>query len=236
METNFHDDSLTLHTDLYQINMAEAYWRDGFHERKAVFELFFRKLPFGNGYAVFAGLEKAIDFIKNFRFTESDLQYLRDQGYQEDFLNFLKDLRFTGSIYSVQEGELVFPNEPLMRIEAPIAEAQLIETPLLNIINYQTLIATKASRIRQIIGDEVALEFGTRRAQEMDAAIWGTRAAYIGGLTQHQMFEQVNYLASQLLEHMRIPWFKLIKMNIQRLQNMLKHIKIVFSSSIRMIH
>ena len=161
--------------------MAETYCRDEFHNRKSVFEVYFRKLPFGNGYAVFAGLEKVIDFVKSFRFSDTDLEYLREQGYQEDYLTFLKELRFTGSIYSMKEGELVFPNEPIMRIEAPIAEAQLIETPILNIVNYQTLIATKASRIRHIIGDEIAMEFGTRRAQEMDAALWGTRAAFIGG-------------------------------------------------------
>lgn len=183
MERKYSDDSLTLHTDLYQINMSEAYWADGMHERKAVFELFFRKLPFGNGYAIFAGLERILDYLKEFRFTDSDLAYLKEEvGYGDDFLAYLKTVRFTGDIYSVVEGELVFQNEPLLRIEAPLVEAQLIETALLNIVNYQTLIATKASRIKQIVKDERVMEFGTRRAQEMDAAVWGTRAAYIGGL------------------------------------------------------
>lgn len=177
----YKDDSLSLHTDLYQINMVETYWRDNFHNRKAVFEVYFRKLPFGNGYAIFAGLEKVIRFLENFRFSDTDLAYLSEQGYEKDYLNYLKDIRFTGTIKGMREGELVFPNEPLLRIEAPIAEAQLIETPILNIINFQTLIATKAARIKYIVGDEAALEFGSRRAQEMDAAIWGTRAAYIGG-------------------------------------------------------
>lgn len=179
--TNYKDDSLALHTDLYQINMAETYWNDNFHNKRAVFEVFFRKLPFDNGYAVFAGLERVIEFLNNFKFSDSDIEYLKEQGYQEGYLNYLKELRFTGTIHSMQEGELVFANEPIMRIEAPLAEVQLIETPILNIINYQTLIATKASRIKQVIGDDIAMEFGTRRAQEMDAAIWGTRAAYIGG-------------------------------------------------------
>ena len=179
----YSDDSLALHTDLYQINMSEAYWADGMHERKAVFELFFRKLPFGNGYAIFAGLERLLDYLKNFRFTDSDLAYLKNEvGYKEDFLAFLKTVRFTGDVYSVREGELIFQNEPLIRIEAPLVEAQLVETALLNIVNYQTLIATKASRIKQIVQDDRVMEFGTRRAQEMDAAVWGTRAAYIGGL------------------------------------------------------
>ncbi|WP_412968768.1 nicotinate phosphoribosyltransferase [Fredinandcohnia sp. 179-A 10B2 NHS] len=179
--SQYRDDSLALHTDLYQINMSETYWREGVHNRRAVFEVNFRKLPFGNGYAVYAGLERIIDFLKNFKFTESDIEYLREEGYQDDFLEYLKELRFTGTVRSMREGELVFANEPLIRIEGPIVEVQLVETPILNIINYQTLIATKASRIKQVVGDEVAMEFGTRRAQEMDAAIWGTRAAYIGG-------------------------------------------------------
>lgn len=182
MSSQYPDDGLALHTDLYQINMAETYWSDGVHERKAVFEVSFRKLPFGNGFAVFAGLERVIEYLQQFRFTESDLAYLKDElSYGEDFLAYLKDLRFTGTVYSVVEGELVFSNEPLMRVEAPLAEAQLVETAILNIVNYQTLIATKASRIKLLLGDEIALEMGSRRAHELDAAVWGTRAAYIGG-------------------------------------------------------
>lgn len=182
MKTMYSDDSLTLHTDLYQINMAESYWADGIHNRKAVFELYFRKMPFGNGYAIFAGLERILQYIKNFKFTDEDLAYLKNElAYKDDFLNYLKNLRFTGTMYSMVEGETVFANEPIIRVEAPLAEAQLIETALLNIVNYQTLIATKASRIKQIIKDETAAEFGTRRAQEMDAALWGARAAIIGG-------------------------------------------------------
>ncbi|CAM5217508.1 Nicotinate phosphoribosyltransferase OS=Ureibacillus acetophenoni OX=614649 GN=SAMN05877842_11617 PE=3 SV=1 [Ureibacillus acetophenoni] len=181
MKSNFTDDSLSLHTDLYQINMAESYWADGIHNRKAVFELYFRKLPFGNGYAIFAGLERILDYLRNFKFSESDIEYLKQLGYKEDFIDYLKTVRFTGTIHSVVEGEVVFANEPLIRIESSLAEAQLIETALLNIVNYQTLIATKASRIKHIILNDTAAEFGSRRAQEMDAAIWGARAAVIGG-------------------------------------------------------
>ncbi|WP_456364120.1 nicotinate phosphoribosyltransferase [Priestia aryabhattai] len=181
---NYKDDSLTLHTDLYQINMGETYWDDGIHNKKAVFEVFFRKLPFGNGYALFAGLERVIQYLKDFRFSQSDIDYLREElGYKEDYLDYLSTLQFTGTVRSMREGELVFANEPILRIEAPLLEAQLVETAILNIVNYQTLIATKASRIKQVIGDQVAMEFGTRRAQEMDAAVWGTRAAYIGGFS-----------------------------------------------------
>lgn len=180
----YADDSFMLHTDLYQINMVETYWKDGIHNKKAVFEMYFRKLPFGNGYSLFAGLQRVIEFIENFGFSKSDIAYLREQGqYSELYLEYLTNLQFTGTIRSMKEGELVFANEPILQIEAPLAEAQLIETALLNIVNFQTLIATKASRIKQVIGNEIAMEFGTRRAQELDAAIWGTRAAYIGGFS-----------------------------------------------------
>lgn len=183
MKSNYADDSLALHTDLYQINMTESYWADGIHERKAVFELYFRNLPFGNGYAIFAGLERILDYLKGFHFSESDIAYLKEElGFKDDFLSYLKDVRFTGDVYSMVEGELVFANEPIVRIETTLAEAQLVETALLNIVNYQTLIATKASRIKQVVKEEVVMEFGSRRAHEMDAALWGARAAVIGGV------------------------------------------------------
>lgn len=183
-DVKYADDSFMLHTDLYQINMVQTYWKDAVHQRKAVFELYFRKLPFGNGYAIFAGLKKVMEFINNFGFSQSDIEYLREEGnYPEEFLHYLQNLKFTGTIRGMREGELVFANEPILRIEAPLAEAQLIETPLLNIVNFQTLIATKASRIKEVTGEDVVMEFGTRRAHEFDAAIWGTRAAYIGGFS-----------------------------------------------------
>ncbi|WP_414045801.1 nicotinate phosphoribosyltransferase [Macrococcus equi] len=177
----YADDSLMLHTDLYQINMGETYWNDGIHEQTAVFDVYFRNMPFDGGYAVFAGLERVIDYVNRFYFSDTDLEYLKSLGYQDDYLAYLKDLKFTGNIRSMQEGEICFNNEPLMRIEAPLIQAQLLETAILNIVNFQVLIATKASRIKQVVKDEIVMEFGTRRAQEMDAAIWGTRAAYIAG-------------------------------------------------------
>jgi len=174
---------VVLHTDKYQINMMYAHWVNGTHNRKVVFEAYFRKLPFGNGYAVSAGLERIIAYINNLRFEESDLEYLKEQEEQYDpgFLEELRTLRFTGTLYSVKEGTLVFPNEPLIRVEGRVIEAQLIETALLNYMNYQTLIATKASRIKNVAGNDILMEFGTRRAQEADAALWGTRAAYLAG-------------------------------------------------------
>jgi len=177
----YEDDSLMLHTDLYQINMGETYWNDGIHERTAIFDLYFRSMPFNSGYAIFSGLERIVQFIEHFKFTETDIEYLREVGYQDDYLDYLKSLRFTGNIRAMKEGELCFNNEPLIRVEAPLIQAQLIETALLNLVNFHTLIATKASRIKQVVRDEIVMEFGTRRAQEMDAAIWGARAAMIGG-------------------------------------------------------
>lgn len=177
----YKDDSLTLHTDLYQINMMQVYFNKGIHNKKAVFEAYFRKVPFENGYAVFAGLERIVRYLENLSFSDSDLSYLEELGYPEEFLDYLKNLKMELTVKSAKEGDLVFANEPLVQIEGPLAQCQLVETAILNIINYQTLVATKAARIRSVIGDEPLLEFGTRRAQEMDAAIWGTRAAIIGG-------------------------------------------------------
>ncbi|HFP7304735.1 TPA: nicotinate phosphoribosyltransferase [Streptococcus agalactiae] len=177
----YKDDSLTLHTDLYQINMMQVYFNKGIHNKKAVFEAYFRKVPFENGYAVFAGLERIVRYLENLSFSDSDLSYLEELGYPEEFLDYLKNLKMGLTVKSAKEGDLVFANEPLVQIEGPLAQCQLVETAILNIINYQTLVATKAARIRSVIEDEPLLEFGTRRAQEMDAAIWGTRAAIIGG-------------------------------------------------------
>ncbi|HEN8023966.1 TPA: nicotinate phosphoribosyltransferase [Streptococcus agalactiae] len=177
----YKDDSLTLHTDLYQINMMQVYFNKGIHNKRAVFEAYFRKVPFENGYAVFAGLERIVRYLENLSFSDSDLSYLEELGYPEEFLDYLKNLKMELTVKSAKEGDLVFANEPLVQIEGPLAQCQLVETAILNIINYQTLVATKAARIRSVIEDEPLLEFGTRRAQEMDAAIWGTRAAIIGG-------------------------------------------------------
>ena len=175
--------NLTLHTDKYQINMMYAHWKRGTKNERAVFEAYFRKLPFGNGYAVFAGLERLVDYLRKLAFGEEEIRYLRTQeeNYEEAFLDELRGFKFGGSIHAVPEGTPVFPNVPLVRVEARVFEAQLIETALLNFVNFQTLIATKASRIKQVAPEELLLEFGTRRAQEADAAIWGARATYIAG-------------------------------------------------------
>ncbi|MBH5316828.1 nicotinate phosphoribosyltransferase [Paenibacillus sp. GSMTC-2017] len=175
--------NLTLHTDKYQINMMYAHWKQGTHNQKAVFDVYFRKLPFGNGFAVFAGLERVVHYIQSLQFGEAELTYLAEQeeNYDPEFLEELRKFRFTGQLKAVPEGTIVFGGEPLIQIEARIFEAQLIETAVLNFVNYQTLIATKAARIKAVAPAENLLEFGTRRAQEADAAIWGARAAYIAG-------------------------------------------------------
>jgi len=180
-DMNYGD--LTLHTDKYQVNMMYAHWKQGSLNRKAVFEVFFRKLPFNGGYAVYAGLERIVAYLRQLSFGDEEIRYLREQEerYEEAFLDELRTFRFTGNLDSVPEGTLVFAGEPIIRIEARAFEAHLIETALLNFMNYQTLVATKASRIRQVANGDVLLEFGTRRAQEADAAVWGARAAYIAG-------------------------------------------------------
>ncbi|MFC6275416.1 nicotinate phosphoribosyltransferase [Levilactobacillus tangyuanensis] len=182
MTNLYPDDSYTLHTDAYQINMIQTYFQQGIADKHAVFEVFFRDMPFHNGYAVYAGLEHIVHYIQNLHFSQTDIEYLREaEEYPEDFLKYLENFKFTGTVRSAVEGELVYAHEPILQVEGPLADCQLVETALLNIINYQTLIATKAARIRSVAGDDALMEFGTRRAQEFDAAIWGTRAAYIGG-------------------------------------------------------
>ncbi|PUU87098.1 nicotinate phosphoribosyltransferase, partial [Halanaerobium sp.] len=163
-----------------QLTMAQGYCEKGKTE-KAVFDLFYRDNPSGNGYAIFAGLEQIIEFVENLEFKEDDIEYLRSQGFKERFLDYLKDFQFTGDIYSVPEGSVVFPKEPLLKVEAPILQAQLLETPLLNFINHQALIATKAARINEAAQGKNVLEFGLRRAHGPDAGIYGARAAVIGG-------------------------------------------------------
>lgn len=182
MNNTYPDDSLTLHTDLYQINMMQTYWELGRADLHAVFECYFREMPFNHGYAVFAGLERLVNYLENLTFNDSDIAYLRGlEVYPEGFLEYLQNFEFKATVRSAREGELVFANEPLIQVEGSLAHCQLVETALLNMVNFQTLIATKAARIKSVIGEDPLLEFGTRRAQELDAAVWGTRAAYIGG-------------------------------------------------------
>ena len=182
-------ESTALHTDLYQLNMMQTYVKKGLQDKKVVFDMFFRSLPFGNGYAIYAGLEHIISYLTGLQFKESDLEYLRAHGFEEDFLEVLKDLRFTGNVYSMKEGEVIFPNEPVLTVECRIIEALLIETAILNIFNHETLIATKAARIKQTVGDKRVVEFGARRGHGLGASLYGTRAAYIGGFEGTSLVE-----------------------------------------------
>lgn len=175
-------------TDLYQLTMAYAYWKRNIHETNSVFHLFFRKAPFGGEYALVAGLQTALDYLKHFRFKPKHLKYLASLRtpnkaplFEKDFLTYLGNLRFTCAVHAMLEGTVAFPNEPILKVTGPIIQAQLVETALLNIINFQTLIATKAARVKAAAGDDLVAEFGLRRAQGIDGGLSASRAAYIGG-------------------------------------------------------
>ncbi len=168
------------YTDKYQLSMAQVYFLKGQKDTRAIFDYFFRKLPFNGGYAIFAGLDDLIKTLEIFRFDKQDIEYLKEVGYHPEFLKFLKDFRFAGNIYSSREGDLIFPVRPVLQVEAKIIEAQIIETVLLNILNFQTLVATKASRMRRAAGNRNLTDFGLRRAQG-PGGYYASRAAFIGG-------------------------------------------------------
>ena len=174
--------NLTLLTDLYQLTMGYGFFKQGKHEEEVAFDLFFRRNKMIT-YSIAAGLEQAVDYLLNWRFDDEDIAYLRSLNlFDENFLAYLKKMRFTGDVYAVREGEVVFPSEPILTVKAPLIQAQFAETALLNIINHQTLIATKSSKICRATGGKgVVMEFGLRRAQGPDAGIYGARAAIIGG-------------------------------------------------------
>jgi nicotinate phosphoribosyltransferase len=182
--------SLSLLTDLYQLTMAYGYWKAGMTEQEAVFNLFFRKNPFAGGYTIACGLDYVVDFLRNFHFSADDLAYLATLSgsdgrplFEAGFLDYLARLRFTCDVDAVEEGTVVFPQEPLLRIRGPLIQGQLVETPLLNILNFQSLIATKAARVCMAAQGEPVLEFGLRRAQGIDGGLAASRAAFIGGCT-----------------------------------------------------
>lgn len=171
-----------LDCDKYALTMMQGYWKQGRHNEKVVFDAFFRKNPFQNGYTVFAGLESIVEYIQNLRFTQKEIDYLREDGiFEEGFLKELENIRFTGELYAAREGEIIFPNEPIFRVNTRIFEAILIEAELLLLFNSQTLIATKASRMVQQAGKVPIIELGKRRAQGNDASVYGARSAYLAG-------------------------------------------------------
>ena len=188
--------NLTLLTDLYQLTMGYGFYKNGKHEETVTFDLFFRRRELIT-YSIAAGLEQAMDYLLHWRFDEEDIAYLRGLNlFDEGFLEYLKNMRFTGDVYAVREGEPVFPGEPILTIKAPLIQAQFAETALLNIINHQTLIATKSSKISRATGGRgLVMEFGLRRAQGPDAGIYGARAAIIGGCSSTS-----NLLAGQTFD------------------------------------
>lgn len=174
--------NLTLLTDLYELTMMQGYFKNKDKNETVIFDMFYRSNPMDGGYAISAGLEQVVEYINALHFQEEDITYLRSLHiFDEDFLEYLKDFRFSGDIYAIPEGALIFPREPLVKVIAPIMEAQLIETALLNIINHQSLIATKAARVCFAARGDGIMEFGLRRAQGPDAGLYGARAAMIGG-------------------------------------------------------
>lgn len=194
-------------TDLYQLTMANALFRKGMHERKVVFDRFYRKNPFDGGYTVVAGIQHLVDFVKNFRYDAEDIEYLRSLGiFCPEFLDYLKDFRFHGDIYAMPEGTVAFPGEILLRFHGTTTEAMLIETGLSMIMNHESLIATKARRVRTVAPKDALMEFGLRRAQGHSAGLWGARAAMIGGFNGTSNVEAGRLFGIPVLGTMAHSW------------------------------
>ena len=212
-ETNY-----SMLCDFYELTMSNGYFKNGFYKKNVYFDLFFRKVPDNGGFAIAAGLEQVIDYIKNLHFSETDIEYLREKGiFDEEFLKYLSNFKFTGDIYAIPEGTPIFPNEPIITVKAPAIEAQLIETFLLLTINHQTLIATKANRIVRAAQGRTVLEFGSRRAQGATGAVDGARAAYIGGgvVPVQPAHLQTHFTAYPQAAQWLIPGFRCSTTNIQ---------------------
>lgn len=173
--------NLTMLTDFYEITMANGYFKNNFKDTIAYFDMFYRKVPDGGGFVIMAGVEQLVEYLANLKFTEEDIEYLRGKGFGEDFLSYLRDFKFACDVYAVPEGTPIFPGEPIVKVKGPVIQAQFIETMVLLCINHQSLIATKANRISRAADGRAVMEFGSRRAQGFDGAIYGARAAYIGG-------------------------------------------------------
>ena len=194
-------------TDLYQLTMANALFKNGMHERKVVFDRFYRKNPFDGGYTVVAGIQHLVDFVKNFRYDAEDIEYLRSLGiFYPEFLDYLKDFRFHGDIYAMPEGTVAFPGEILLRFHGTTTEAMLIETGLSMIMNHESLIATKARRVRTVAPKDALMEFGLRRAQGHSAGLWGARAAMIGGFNGTSNVEAGRLFGIPVLGTMAHSW------------------------------
>ncbi len=210
--------NLSMLVDFYEFTMSNGYFKNNLKDKVVYFDMFFRRNPDNAGFAITAGLEQLIEYIKGLRFDKKDIEYLRKrQLFSEEFLEYLLNFKFTGDIYAIEEGTPVFPNEPLLTIKAKVIEAQLIETMLLLTINHQSLIATKASRVKRAANGREVLELGARRSQGYDAAIYGARAAYIGGVDG-----TANTIADEIFEVKAVG-----TMNIKPLKHMLKLIQTI---------
>lgn len=181
MANTLESRNLTMLMDFYEMSMANGYFTNGMKNKIAYFDMFFRKVPDNGGFAIMAGLRQLIDYLKNLKFTQKDLELFAKKGFNEDFINYLRNFKFSCDVWAIPEGTPIFPGEPIITVRGPVIEAQLIETMVLLTINHQSLIATKANRLKRAAGDRTIMEFGSRRAQGYDAAIYGARAAYIGG-------------------------------------------------------
>lgn len=183
MEMNWKEErNLTMLADYYEFTMSNGYFVNGMAEQTAIFDMFFRKIPDDGGFAVFAGLEQLINYIKHLKFTQEDIHYFREKGiFDEGFLNYLANFKFECDIWAMEEGTPMFPNEPIVTVRGPVVQAQLVETMILLTINHQSLVATKANRMVRAAQGRAIMEFGSRRAQSYDAAVFGARATYIGG-------------------------------------------------------
>lgn len=182
MNTQFQERNISMVMDMYELTMSNGYFNEKCQDTLAAFDVFYRKNPDHAGFAIFAGLEQIVEYIQNLHFEETDIEYLRSRNlFTEEFLEYLRGFRFRGDIYAMPEGTIMYPNEPIMTVVAPLIDAQLIETAILLELNHQSLIATKTNRIVQAAGGKPVSDFGARRAHNVDAAVYGARAAYIGG-------------------------------------------------------
>ncbi len=181
MANTLESRNLTMLMDFYEMSMANGYFTNGMKDKIAYFDMFFRKVPDNGGFAIMAGLRQLIDYLKNLRFTQKDLELFSKKGFNEDFIDYLRNFKFSCDVWAIPEGTPIFPGEPIITVKGPVIEAQLIETMVLLTINHQSLIATKANRLKRAAGDRIVMEFGSRRAQGYDGAVYGARAAYIGG-------------------------------------------------------
>ena len=229
---NLKSVNLTMLVDFYELTMAHGYFENGMEDQIAYFDMFFRRVPDEGGFAIMAGLEQLIEYLKNLKFTDDDIDYLRSKNiFSEAFLTYLKNFKFSCDIYAIAEGTPIFPNEPILTVRGPIIQAQFIETMILLSINHQSLIATKSNRIVRAANGRPVLELGARRAQGADGAILGARAAYIGGCVGTRY--QIVTLMYQRLEQWHIVGYKPLTQNMKHSKNMLNFIrKTVPSSSI----